>query len=168
MIPEPCFERPLICDGLPSESIAIVIGENPATELGVDWWSFWSEGKGFDLAEFLKYYEAERLQQGNTPVSNTRRRLNRIRENGIACVETNAYRNEKPDGAGSGVSNFAVLKVLIENMESLRAIIAHGNVAQEFLAAVEVPLNVKTFATRHFRQESYAVVDNICKKILAI
>jgi hypothetical protein len=167
VIPSPCYERPFVCDGLPSASIAIVIGENPATPLMKNWWDYWDEMSGFDLDVFVEHYIEERQLRGKG-ISNTRRRLNRIRENGVKCIETNAYQNEKPDGVGEGVSNFALLNVLISQNENLKAIIGHGKIAQEFLDRVIVPNGVKTYRPRHFRMESYDEIDRICADIKSI
>ena len=47
LIPDPCFDRPFVCDGPPESCDVMVIGENPATKMGTDWWSFWDDEKGF-------------------------------------------------------------------------------------------------------------------------
>ena len=163
-IPSPCFERPFVCEGLPSDSPVIVVGENPATPLTVDWWSFWRANTGFDYQTFLDTYLEERSKIGKG-VSKTRRRLNRFRANGISCVETNAFRNEKPDGAGQGAPNFDILNLLIANMPSLRAIVAHGKIAQEYIAQASIPSDISQYRTRHFRMESYKTIDDICVDI---
>jgi hypothetical protein len=115
VIPSPCFERPLICRGLLSESQLIVIGENPATEMSENWWQYWDDQSGFDYDAFLYKYMKKRAANGKN-ISPTRRRLNRIHENGISCVETNAHQNEKPDGAGVGVPNSKIIALLIKKM----------------------------------------------------
>ena len=71
IIPTPCYERPLVCRGLPSDSVAIVIGENPATHMNVDWWTFWSGVRGFDLDRFVDHYCKERIALRKR-ISNTR------------------------------------------------------------------------------------------------
>ena len=53
-IPQPCFERPLVCDGLPDASTVIIIGENPATDVEKNWWAYWDEKKGFDYDNFTQ------------------------------------------------------------------------------------------------------------------
>ncbi len=164
-IPTPCYERPFVCDGFPSESQVIVIGENPATPLSVDWWTFWNPETGFDYQSFLNHYlkERSRIGKGTSP---TRMRLNRFRENGVSCVETNSFRNEKPDGVGVGSPNFGVLNLLISNMPKLWGVVAHGKVAQAFLREAHIPLEVRLRGTRHFRTESYSTIDSICEEIL--
>ena len=165
VIPSPCYERPFVCDGFPDTCEVLVIGENPATPLTVDWWSFWEDTSGFDYNHFLEVYQAERRAAGRRSESNTRLRLNRIRSNGLNCIETNAFRNEGLDGTRHGISNHAVLEVLRNNMPLLKGIIAHGKDAHKYLDNIEVPVAVKTFKLRHFRQESYKEIDRVCQEI---
>ena len=153
-----------MCDGLPSASNVIVIGENPATPLKKNWWDYWDATTGFRLNTFVDHYKEERGRRGKR-ISNTRMRLDRIRSNSVKCIETNAYQNEKPDGVGEGVSNFALLSILISHNENLKAIIAHGKIAQEFLDRVIIPDGIKTYSPRHFRMESYDIIDRICAEI---
>lgn len=166
-IPNPCYERPFVCGGFPSDSIAIVIGENPATRMKENWWKYWKCESGFQLESFIADYRAKREKMGKRKDSNTRLRLTRFKENGVKCVETNAFSNEKADGAGEGTSNYAILNLLIANMPKLRAIIAHGDIAGAFLAKATIPKGALTYRTRHFRTESYATVDRICAEILS-
>ena len=168
VIPSPCDERPFVCDGFPDTCEVIVIGDNPATRLTTDWWSFWSDTSGFDYNHFLEVYQTERDRAGQRPVSSTRLRLNRIRDNDLNCIETNAFANEGSDGTRHNISNYNVLKVLLSNMPLLKGIIAHGKVAHECLDQIEVPVAVQTFKPRHFFQESYAEIDRICQEIRGI
>lgn len=168
VIPSPCYERPFVCDGFPDTSEVLVIGENPATRLTVDWWSFWEDTTGFDYNHFLGVYQAERTKAGKNPVSHTRLRLNRMQDNGLNCIETNAFRTEGIDSTKHDISNRAVLEVLLSNMPLLKAIIAHGTVAHKCLDEIKVPVNVQTFRPRHFSRESYAEIDRICQEIGAL
>ena len=168
-IGRPCWDRPLVCDGLPDNSRVIIIGENPATEMENDWWTYWKPESGFDRTAFMRDYQEQRRRKNKRPLSNTRLRLEWIRENGVAGVETNAYCNERPGGAGNGVGNYAVLDLLIRNMPQLVAVIAHGNVAKAFAAGYQFPSNVKElFELRHFRMESRAEINRICAEIKAM
>jgi len=163
-IPSPCFERPFVCDGFPSESTMIVIGENPATPLQFDWWNLWRANSGFDYQAFIDIYKKERSKLGKG-ISNTRRRLDRFRKKGVLCVETNAFRNEKLDGAGEGSPNFDVLNLLICHMPNLKGVLAHGKVAQKYLRLASIPKTVPRYETRHFRGESFSTIDAICAEI---
>tara|TARA_B110000483_G_scaffold242513_1_gene328594 strand:+ start:2301 stop:2825 length:525 start_codon:yes stop_codon:yes gene_type:complete len=165
VLPKPCFERPFVCRGFPSDSIAIVVGENPATPMQRDWWDYWRNDSGFDYEEFVSSYMQEREKIGRR-ISNTRRRLDRIRNNGVEVVETNAFRNERFDGVGVGYSNYKILSVLIANMPELRAVIAHGKHAAEWLSGANLSENIAVYNTRHFRSESYAVIDEICSDLV--
>lgn len=164
LIPQPCYERPFICDGFPSGSSVIVIGENPATPMKKDWWSYWRPDTGFQFEDFASDYLVERSSTGKG-ISNTRRRLNRFRENGVKCVETNAFRNEKPDGVGEGTSNFEILDFLIGNMPDLKGIVAHGRIAAEYLRAAPISKDLPIYETRHFRMESHSKIDEICSEV---
>lgn len=162
-IPSPCYDRPFVCDGFPSESNLMVIGENPGTSLCKDWWSYWSAETGFDYEAFALEYEKEK-----ETIRGTRLRLNRIRENNVRCIETNVYRNEKPDGAGKGELNISLLQILIEFNENLKSIIVHGDEAQTFLDRLTLPEGVLLYLTRHFRVESYDEIDRICADIKSL
>jgi hypothetical protein len=146
----------------------VVIGENPSTGLSRDWWSYWDNVKGFNLRLFESVYEAERTAVAKCPVSNTRLRLNRLRKNGLACLETNAFSNERADGRGAGVSNSKLLQFFLRSLPELKAIIAHGTEAAPFLKSPNIQKGVRTYATRHFRNESYATLDEISREIRAL
>jgi hypothetical protein len=98
LIQRPCHVRPFVCGGLPKSCNVMVIGENPATELGTDWWRWWNDETGFDLVAFERDYQAHRVSAGKRPVSRTRIRLGILRERGLACLETNAYAGSGPAG----------------------------------------------------------------------
>ena len=168
-IKRPCMDRPLVCDGLPVSSRVIIIGENPATEMEKDWWTYWNLETGFDRPAFMRDYIEQRRRKNKRPLSNTRLRLEWFREYGVACVETNAFRNQRLGGAGKGVGNYAVLDLLIRNMPQLVAVVAHGKVAQEFAAGYTFPSNMREpFKLRHFRMESRGEIKRLCEKIQAM
>lgn len=167
VIPTPCHDRPFVSDGIPDNCTVIVISENPATELDVDWWSFWSETNGFDYNTFIKHYESTRAKAGKCKVSPTRARLNWIRENKIKCIETNAYKNEKADGAGAGISNYVVLNTLLRNTNNIKAIIAHGSIAHKFVDKANISDGIRIFKTKHFIYVNHDIIDGICGEINA-
>ena len=133
LIPSPCYHRFFVCEGFPDASEVIVIGNNPATPLGVDWWCFWDSNTGFDHIRFLKCY----LTKRNGEESKTRKFLDRFRYNGFKSIDTNAFSNE-----GSGklkstpIYNPDVLQALICNMTCLKGIFAHGREAKKALEPV--------------------------------
>jgi len=49
LIPKPCPDRPFVCAGLPELCDVVVIGENPATKMKIDWWCFWTDKNGFNF-----------------------------------------------------------------------------------------------------------------------
>jgi hypothetical protein len=158
----------MVCDGLPDAAHVIIIGQNPATDMNTDWWSYWDQQTGFQYDRFLADYQRGRAQRGEPKTSVTRLRLNRVRQNGIRAVETNAYQNQQSGGAGRRVQNYSLLNLLIENMSALKAIIAYGQPAQEFVEKADLPDGLAVIRTKHLRFLSYSEVDTICRQIAAI
>ncbi len=161
IVPYPCHDRPFVCNARPEECDVLIIGENPGTRLPANWWSYWTDDRGFDFNKFDADYKAWRIAAGKPATSPTRRRLDRLREHGLRCVETNIFRNERPDGAGPGTTNTDVLKLLIAHMPWLRAIIVHGRKAVARYDVLDMPRDVCCIATRHFSRIGYAEVDTI-------
>ena len=144
----------------------IVVGQEEKNVLGTDWWSYWSVKTGFNYERFLEdYLTFRRKLQSENPLkkirakSNTRFKLDRIRcHNGIRSIETNAsYPN--------------VVRLLLENIPNLKAVIAHGNDAHGLIDAFEdqglfaVP-GTQIHKTGHFsRNVSYQEIDCICNQI---
>jgi hypothetical protein len=166
LIHQPCFDRPFVCDGLPEQCNVIVIGENPATRLKTDWWSFWNDKTGFDLQKFERMYAKERQLKNNRPVSNTRLRLNRLRDFGLQCLETNTFINEGSDNYSGKVSNKELLDFFLKRLPRLSGVIAHGAFAKKFLTDYSLPEGVQKYFLRHFRSESYQNIDDAAKKLL--
>ena len=171
LILPPCFHRPFVCEGFPDDSQVIVIGNNPATPLDIDWWRFWDEATGFDHISFLKYYLAKR----NGKESKTREFLDRFKYNGFKSIDTNAFSNE-----GSGklestpVCNRDVLQALICNIACLKGIFAHGGKAKKVLKNLQVPSHVIIYETYHLsytgkKGRNYdaikAEIDGFCAKL---
>ena len=162
--PSCCNERPFVCDGLPDTCEVIIIGENPATLLPDDWWTFWDDTVGFKYDCFMEAYEAA----GGNPNNGTRARLQRIRSNGLKCVETNVYSTEASCGTGEGIPNDAILKILLRNMPRLKGVIAHGKIAHEFLDNFQDRIPAHICRTPHFFNMSYETIDRICEKFKQI
>jgi hypothetical protein len=155
----------LVCNGFPDASQVITIGENPLTDMDTDWWTYWHPHRGFEYDRFIADYQRQRKACGKRTLSSTRLRLNRIRENGIRAVETNTYQNQQLGGAGRGRPNYPLLKILIENMSDLNAIIAHGDPAKAFMKKAKLPVNLIIFPIKHLRFVSYSDVDEICQQV---
>jgi hypothetical protein len=168
---KPCRDRPFVCDWLPELCDVVVIGENPGTEMKNDWWCFWDDTKGFDLGKFERaYIEARRLANRSRPIGPARLRLNRLRFNGLKCLETNVFRNEQLGGAGDGVSNEELLRTLIDHrhLPDLKAVIVHGVVAREEWRRLGLPLptGVQSYFMDHFsRRVSYDDIDKVSQTI---
>ena len=174
--------RPFVCDGYPDTCQVLVVGQEPATALPDDWWSFWDPKCGFKETCFESAYlkHRERLQRANVvkkSQSDTRRKfLNRISNNlkpQLKSIETNA-------SMGNDLrrdSNQEVIKVLLEGMNDLRAIIAYGNKAHDLVGCsgkLRPLINLPDDAIReidHFRKrgrkdaDRYEEIDRICAVI---
>ncbi len=154
----------------------IVIGENPASHLGVDWWTFWDNDSGFDLRRFEIVYEERRIAPRKRRKTHDAldRLLNPLRHAGLGCLVTNVYRNEKRGGhKGRGdkdcVKNDDVLKILLAKLPRLsqfRAVIAHGRDAKNFMSGQSLPPHIQRFETDHFIRLGYEKIDAIVRKIL--
>jgi hypothetical protein len=164
VLPSPCFYRPFVSDGHPESCSVMVIGENPATETSADWWSFWRDDTGFNLAQFEANYIKVRLQSGKRPVSNTRLRLNRMRSHDLRCLETNVFLNEGPRGAADTAPT-AWLSTLFSELQSLQVVVTHGELASRQLSKVGLPTHMRLYSLRHFRSESYSTIDRVAQEI---
>ena len=131
-----CKDRPFVCDGFPCQSEAIIIGQNPATVMeGETWGNWWDDRAGFNFKDFIKKYKQIRRQDWGREMSPTRFTMQRFRDNGVLCVETNVYRNEGVSRARKGkISNVDVLLLLLDNMPKLRAAIICGGEARKVVA----------------------------------
>ncbi len=157
VIPDDCKnQRPFVCDGFsnPSECDVLIIGKEPATQLGMDWRKqFWNTQSGFQYEVFEKDYTKARLAFGKTPQSKTRQYFDHIKAKGFNCIETNVYRNEgskKYISRKLRVCNLAVVQALIGNIPRLKGIIAHGVPAKEYLPSLNVPDHVRRLPMDHF------------------
>jgi hypothetical protein len=165
---QPADERPFVCSGFPDECDVVVIGENPATKLRAPWNRFWSETAGFDFGAFLANYKSERIAKGKRDeISATRLRLEKLRELGIRCLETNVYSNENQHGAGIARSENALLPLLLQQNAAWRAIIVHGSKAREFFEKSKLPLPMPPIYTKHLSRVSYEVVERLAHDIVA-
>ncbi len=168
ILPAPCFERPFVCDGAPERCSVIVIGENPATTVDVDWWSFWDDATGCNYARWIESYRAARQAKGKRPKSNTRLRLDRLCEHSLRCLETNAFSNERLNGSGAGVANSDLLDLAVSTLPNISYVIVHGDKAARYIDSRTMPRSIRyVFRTRHFKIESYAVLDGVAHTILA-
>lgn len=96
---------------------------------GETWGSWWNDQTGFSYEAFIKKYMRRKPR-----LLGTRRVLQRFRDNGINCVETNVYRNEgSPRDNDGGVLNVDVLVLLLEHMPKLRAAVICGGVARKVI-----------------------------------
>ena len=167
-IPSPCYYRPFVCGagGFPEQHNVLIIGREVATDLDTNWWSYWDAETGFEYDRFIADYVARRAQMGVQALkSPTRQRYDRIRARGIKAVETSSSK-----GDGDDYSNRNVVKVLIQKMENLKAVIAHGRIAHRLIdhfaskGVIRIP-DEYIFRVERMYNASDESIDNICEKI---
>ena len=106
----------------------MVVGQDPATALSDDWWSFWDTEYGFREKYFESAYNNHHNNHGKKGSDTRVKLLNRITCNlkpELKSLETNASMG----GATSQYANQDVLKLLLKEMYNLQAIIAYGKPA---------------------------------------
>jgi hypothetical protein len=165
LIPQPCHDRPFVCDGLPDSCEVIVIGENPATKTRSDWWKFWSDEGGFDLQQFERTYEKARVDAKKPKVSATRARLRILRDAGLRCLETNVFINERLDGAGENAQTNPLLKVFFRRLPNLKAVVVHGTAARRAFRRIDSAPPVEVYFTKHFSRASFDSIRELATKI---
>lgn len=173
--------RPFVCEGYPDSCQVLVVGQDPATALPDDWWSFWDPDYGFKETRFKLAYlkHRERLQSANLvkkSQSDTRGKfLKRITNNlkPLKSIETNASMG----GGTSRYSNQEVIKALLKGMNDLHAIIAYGEKAHKLVGhsgKLRCLINLREDAIHeidHFKKrgrkdaERYEEINRICAEI---
>lgn len=135
-IERPAATRPFVCEGSPLDCRVFIVGFNPATEMTVDFWEFWTPGYGFNKTAWFDAYKVERLNKPLPPgktrrntVSTTRRVIEWICEAAapVRCLETNIYATATPDMASleAGNRDAALFRFLVEAVKP-NVIVAHG------------------------------------------
>jgi len=170
LLPEPCRDRPFECDGLPQTCDVMLIGENPATDLGEDWWLHWSDAEGRNKKAVEDAYRAARKTQAKliSPThSRTVRLDDRLRAGGSRLLVTNVYRNGHPKGAGpERVSNLAILRLLLAHMPRLAVVIVQGNKASKGIRGVAFPRGIKPNKCLHFSRQSHMAIEKLANEVL--
>ena len=167
--------RPFVCDGFPSASKLMVIGENPGTKRNQDWWAYWNAKTGYDYDTFIADY------QMNNTIRGVRLRFEHLRNKiRVKCIETNVWQNEG-DKKESRTSNIEVLRLLIDNNENLKVVIVHGKKAQcqlgvpptkqegvalypASLGRLPLPNRVRLYLTPDFSRIGYDELDRLCSE----
>lgn len=92
LIGSPARLRPFVCEGSPLACRVVITGSNPATQVGLDFWDFWTRGYGFHKTAWREAYARERARLGKRPVSTTRRVIDQLTgAMSVPCLETNIY-----------------------------------------------------------------------------
>ena len=153
LIGRPTDLRPFVCDGSPLECDAFLVGANPASEMSVDFWHFWSDSYGFDKRAWYEEYKEERRNRPLKPgrkrrneVSNTRRIIEEVVSGAspVKCLETNVYAKatnqalnlEEQDRITAPVDYF-LRKV------APKLVIAHGQDASKYLQEKDLPCELR-------------------------
>ncbi|GMN07183.1 hypothetical protein MTsPCn5_25720 [Croceitalea sp. MTPC5] len=134
--------RPFICSGDPLECKIFIVGINAATEMQNDFWSFWTQGFGFNKGKWIESYILERKEKPLKPnktrrnkLSNTRQRIEWITESikPIKTLETNLFVKATPtaDELKSGDRKSEVFEYLLETIKP-KIIFIHGNEVKEY------------------------------------
>jgi hypothetical protein len=59
--------RPFLCSGSPLACRVFIVGFNPATNVGTDFWHYWSDTNGFDKISFMQDYKKVKKLRGARP-----------------------------------------------------------------------------------------------------
>ena len=168
VIPSECKDsRPFVCDGFcnPRDCDIVIIGKEPKTHLGNDWWGFWDDDNGFDYELFEAMYNEVRAGKP----SKTRKYFDHIKAMGFRCIETNAFSNST--GTRPRIDNSTVVQLLITEIHTLKGIIAHGKHAKKCFGKLIVPDKVKVLEMDHFSArgkfdaEIKAKLDSFCESL---
>ena len=168
VIPSGCTDsRPFVCDGFrnPKDCDIVIIGKEPKTPLGNDWWDFWDDENGFDYEVFVARYNEVRAGKP----SKTRKYFDYIKAKGFRCIETNTYSNATE--IRPRIDNSAVVQLLLAEIHTLKGVIAHGEYAKKCFGKLIVPDKVKVLEMHHFSArgktdaEIKAKLDSFCESL---
>lgn len=149
LIGRPTNTRPFVCEGSPLECDAFLVGINPASDMSVDFWDFWSDSYGFDKSAWFEKYKEERETRPLKPgrkrrneVSNTRRIIEEIVQGAspVKCLETNIYAKatEQASDLEERDRITAPFDYLLRQVAP-RLVIAHGKDAADYLQRLDLP-----------------------------
>ncbi|NHT75308.1 hypothetical protein G8E10_06025 [Rhizobiaceae bacterium CRRU44] len=149
--------RPFVCSGSPFEASIFLVGYNPATEMGKDFWSFWSETRGFDKEAWIEEYIRERQTKPLKPGKSFRPTISPTRRNiegfikaafPAAVLETNIFAvasETKPELALTN-RDTTPFRYLVRTIRP-KVIVAHGKDACEVVSQLETGAHV--IAVKH-------------------
>ncbi|PYE42514.1 hypothetical protein DFI02_10684 [Rhizobium sp. PP-F2F-G20b] len=144
--------RPFVCSGSPFEASIFLVGYNPATEMSKDFWSFWSEARGFDKKAWIEEYIRERQAKPLKPGKSYRPRLSPTRRNieafvkaafPAAVLETNIFAiasETKPELALAN-HDTTPFRYLVSTIRP-KVIVAHGKDACEVVSRLKTDAHV--------------------------
>lgn len=121
--------RPFVCDGNPLDCRFFVVGFNPATTVGRDFWQYWSDETGFDKYDFMYDYRRVRKLRGARP------RIEAIVEQFPSnwCLETNicSVPTKRASDLASSDKRTAIFQFLFEAIRP-EFVFVHSNEPIEF------------------------------------
>ncbi|RWO81008.1 hypothetical protein [Mesorhizobium sp.] len=121
--------RPFVCDGNPLDCRFFVVGFNPATTVGRDFWQYWSNEAGFDKYEFMRDYLRVKKLRGARP------RIEAIVEQFPSnwCLETNicSVPTKQASDLASRDRRTAIFEFLFEAIRP-ELVFVHSNEPIEF------------------------------------
>lgn len=158
--------RPFVCDGSPFECEVFIVGLNPATEMSIDPWKYWSDDYGFQkcrwFREYAETYHEHQRKAGKkriTLMSPSRERIECVVRGAcpVKCLETNIY--AKPSKNKDELKLF-LKKLSCDDQKRLTAPF------ETLLKQVKPKLVVihGTDAQQHFRQQNQTLEALGCEK----
>lgn len=170
VIGRPSSSRPFVCSGSPLACPVFLVGYNPATSSGADFWSFWSDD-GFDhdawFASYLEHRAAAPLAPGKKfrpRVSPSRRVIQQMRNaTTVPVLETNVFSTPSPSVRSLDHRDDTAFRFLLAAIKP-RLLVVHGVAAQREMTRIQP--STKTLNVRHFsRGWSKADIDVLAQRI---
>jgi hypothetical protein len=168
-VKDPCINaRPFVCDGNPEDCRVMIIGENPALELNVNWWDFWCDDTGFDLHKFNEQFQQQQKSKTHKALEKLWEPLRNAKEK---CLVTNRFRNENRGGAKKSkapAKNDDVLELLLSELKQLEAVVAYGVHAIDFIEQQPLSDHVHVELLPHLTRVPYDKLDEVADQLLVL
>ena len=136
LILKPTDLRPFVCEGSPLACDAFLVGINPASDMSVDFWDFWSDCYGFDKRAWFERYREEGR------ISNTRRIIEEVVQGAspVKILETNIYAKATKQASDLEEQSriTAPFDYLLRQVAP-KLVIAHGKKPARYLQGRDLP-----------------------------
>lgn len=174
IIGRPSSSRPFVCSGSPLACPVFLVGFNPATSSGADFWSFWTDD-GFNLdawfASYLEYRAATPLAPGKRcrpRISPSRRVIQWVREaTNVSVLETNVFSTPSPNVGSLYRRDDKAFRFLLAAIKP-KLLVIHGVSAQREVTQIETSakmLNVPHFSRGWSRTAAAALAQRIDREL---